>query len=61
MLLLFFSRVAFFATHLQCLFMTEYNYHTKDAVVCSDIGEILIKLKKAYEDGSFIETPNRLE
>ncbi|KAG8186635.1 hypothetical protein JTE90_021784 [Oedothorax gibbosus] len=55
------SRVEFFATHLQCLFVTESDYHTKDALLCTEIGELLGKLKKGYEEGSFRENTSQLE
>ncbi|GFU57988.1 amphiphysin [Trichonephila clavipes] len=43
------SRVSFFATHLQNLFLAEANFHKQDASLFIEMGGILDKLNEAYK------------
>ncbi|GFQ92722.1 amphiphysin [Trichonephila clavata] len=52
------SRVSFFATHLQNLFLAEANFHKEDASLFIEMGGILDKLNEAYKKGAFAEKPS---
>lgn len=51
------SRVSFFATHLQTLFLAETNFHKQDASLFVEMGGILDKLNEIYKKGPFADKP----
>ncbi|GFS78948.1 amphiphysin [Nephila pilipes] len=49
------SRVSFFATNLQNLYIAEADFHKQDASLFIEMGGILDKLNEAYKKGAFAE------